>query len=32
MESWGSLVAQQIKDLALLLQQLSLLLWCGFDS
>ena len=27
----NSFVVQQIKDLALSLQQLRLLLWCGFD-
>ena len=27
----SSLVAQQVKDLALALQQLRSLLWCGFD-
>ena len=28
---WSSLVVQQVKDLALSLQQLGLLLWHGFD-
>ena len=28
---WSSLVAQMVKDLALSLQQLLLLLWCGFN-
>ena len=28
---WSSLVAQRVKDLALSLMWLWLLLWCGFD-
>ena len=28
---WSSLMAQQVKDQALSLQLLRLLLWCGFD-